>query len=75
MRYTISVILIVGMLLVGCGGKGFNYFGDPSSFTPSPYQSEVADFGGFEGDCSSDANFPYYFQCQSERAGGEDGDE
>jgi len=26
-------------------------------------------FGGFVGDCASDENFPYYWQCQSENAG------
>jgi hypothetical protein len=26
-------------------------------------------FGGFIGDCASDENFPYYWQCQSENAG------
>jgi hypothetical protein len=28
-----------------------------------------ARFGGFIGDCASDENFPYYWQCQSENAG------
>ncbi len=26
-------------------------------------------FGGFIGDCSSDENFPYYWECQAESAG------
>ncbi len=26
-------------------------------------------FGGFVGDCSSDENFPYYWECQRENAG------
>ena len=26
-------------------------------------------FGGFIGDCTSDENFPYFWQCQSENAG------
>ena len=26
-------------------------------------------FGGFVGNCASDENFPYYWQCQSENAG------
>ena len=28
-----------------------------------------ARFGGFVGDCSSDENFPYYWECQAESAG------
>lgn len=28
-----------------------------------------ARFGGFIGDCSSDENFPYYWQCQAENEG------
>ena len=26
-------------------------------------------FGGFIGDCASDENFPYYWECQAESAG------
>ena len=26
-------------------------------------------FGGYDGDCSSDENFPHYWDCQRERAG------
>ena len=26
-------------------------------------------YGGFRGDCSSEANFPYYWDCMSENAG------
>ncbi len=26
-------------------------------------------FGGFVGDCTSDENFPFYWQCQAENAG------
>ena len=26
-------------------------------------------FGGFLGNCTSDENFPFYWQCQSENAG------
>ena len=26
-------------------------------------------FGGFIGDCASDENFPYYWECQRESAG------
>ena len=26
-------------------------------------------FGGFIGDCASDENFPYYWDCQAESAG------
>ena len=26
-------------------------------------------FGGFIGNCTSDENFPFYWQCQSENAG------
>jgi len=28
-----------------------------------------ARFSGFVGDCSSDENFPFYWQCQAENAG------
>ena len=28
-----------------------------------------ARFGGFVGDCASDQNFPYYWECQAENAG------
>ena len=28
-----------------------------------------ARFGGFIGDCASDENFPYYWDCQRENAG------
>ena len=72
MRYALIAVLLCGLLLGSCASKPFDYFGQDRSFTPSPYQEKVAQFGGFEGDCASDANFPYYFQCQSERAGDAD---
>ena len=28
-----------------------------------------ARFGGFIGDCASDENFPYYWECQEENSG------
>ena len=28
-----------------------------------------ATFGGFIGDCASDENFPYYWECQAENGG------
>ena len=31
------------------------------------YQPEK--YGGFRGDCSSEENFPYYWECMSENAG------
>ena len=31
------------------------------------YQPEK--YGGFRGDCASDENFPYYWECMSENAG------
>ena len=30
---------------------------------------EPGGFGGFIGDCSSDKNWPYYWQCMSENSG------
>ena len=74
MRYALIAVLLCGLLLGSCASKQFGYFDQPG-FTPSPYQERVAQFGGFEGDCASDANFPYYFECQSERAGDADAGE
>ena len=34
---------------------------------PDVYQPEK--YGGFRGDCSSEENFPYYWECMSENAG------
>ena len=31
------------------------------------YQPEK--YGGFRGDCASDANWPYYWECMSENSG------
>ena len=75
MRYAISVVLLCGLLLGGCASKPFDYFGQDRNFTPSPYQEKVAQFGGFEGSCASDANFPYYWECMAENQGADaDGD-
>jgi hypothetical protein len=73
MRYALIVLLACGLALAGCNGKPFGYF-DQSSFTPSPYQAKVSDFGGFVGSCASEENFPYYWECMSENAGGENGE-
>ena len=76
MKKLLVFVCCLGLLLaVGCASKPFDYFGTNVKPTvPSEYQAKVADFGGFEGDCSSDENFPYYWECMSENAGGEDSD-
>ena len=46
---------------------------DPPKKTPQGYiSSEVYrpdKYGGFIGDCASDENFPFYWDCMSENAG------
>ena len=41
--------------------------------TPQGYiRSDIYDpgkYGGFRGDCASDANWPFYWECMSENAG------
>jgi hypothetical protein len=48
---------------------------DPAKPLKSPHgyiitkDYQPGGFGGFIGDCSSDKNWPYYWQCMSENAG------
>lgn len=46
---------------------------DPLPKTPQGYiRSDVYQpekYGGFRGDCASDENFPFYWECMSENAG------
>jgi hypothetical protein len=76
MRKFLCLLLVIGLLAsAGCATQPFDYFGTNVKPTvPTKYQAKVADFGGFIGTCSSDQNFPYYWECMSENSGGEDGD-
>ena len=47
--------------------------GDSELIVKSPHGYVIngpkAKFGGFVGDCASDENFPFYWECQAENAG------
>jgi hypothetical protein len=74
-------ILPIMLALISCAGTGdpqgptdpSNPVTPPAVPQKSPHGYVVGGdperFGGFIGDCSSDENFAYYWQCQSENAG------
>ena len=73
-------ILTIMLALISCAGTG-DPQGPEAPLNPvipvgaqkSPHGYVVGGdperFGGFIGNCSSDENFPNYWQCQSENAG------
>lgn len=73
-------IFLVIFILAACAGSGDP--GGPAEPVDAvsrtkPHKSphgyviggDPARFGGFVGDCTSDENFPNFWQCQSENAG------
>ena len=73
-------VLLIFLSLVSCVGTG-DPQGPQKPLNPvtravppkSPHgyvvRGDPERFGGFIGDCTTDENFPYYWQCQSENAG------
>ena len=73
-------LLLLILSLTACAGTG-NSKGPQKPLNPvteavpqkSPHGYVVGGdpgrFGGFIGDCTSDENFPHYWECQAENAG------